>query len=300
VDNAVDCAKIGGIETLLQCMGGPAQPQAEEAAVLQPSPPQTEHTAVLQSAPQQTGDTALLQAAPPLQLIPAQTENTAGLQSAASQTEGTARLQCIGSSSAPQTEAPQTESTDESNTAAGDTGSGVDSRLPTLSSYHPEVAAAACGVLAAAAQNNPPVQRACLALRAHRVLLALLLPKAPPDAPPTCPPANPPASITVRQKACLALSALIRASADAAAAVLALPQAPGCLAALAADPDTKIRRRTLFLLLCLLRDFSLSPDALRPMLPPSVLLASAGDEDSDVREAALQLTLALSGDGQFR
>lgn len=190
-------------------------------------------------------------------------------------------LRCMGVASQP-------EQTDEASAAAAESESGGDSRLPILSPYQPEVAAAACGVLAAAAQNNPPFQRACLALQAHRVLLALLSP-------------DPPLATTaVRQKACLAVSALLRASAEAAAAVLALPQVPPCLAALAADPNTKIRRRTLFLLLCLLRDFSLSPDTLRPMLPPSVLLTSASDEDPDVRESALQLTLALSGDGEFR
>jgi hypothetical protein len=190
-------------------------------------------------------------------------------------------LQCMGAPAPP----PET---DKASTGEADAKGGGNSRLPTLSPYQPEVAAAACGVLAAAAQNNPPFQRACLALRVHRVLLALLSPDAPP------------AATAVRQKACLAVSALLRASAEAAAAVLALPQAPACLASLAADPDTKVRRRTLFLLLCLLREFSLSADAVRPMLPPAVLLASASDEDPDVRESALQLTLALSGDGEFR
>eukprot|EP00967_Tisochrysis_lutea_P092920 scaffold134143_cov33-Tisochrysis_lutea.AAC.1 len=188
-------------------------------------------------------------------------------------------LRCIGVPPQPQ------PAEDEGNEVPLEASS--DTALPELGPHEPELAAAACSILAVCSQNNPTFQRGCLALRVHRALLALLN-------------SHPPASAAVVQKALLALSALMRSSAEAAAAVLALPQAMPCFARLAADEDVKTRRRTLFLLLCLLRDFTLSPGTLRPMLPPSVLLEAASNSDADLRESALQLTLALSGDGDFR
>lgn len=148
----------------------------------------------------------------------------------------------------------------------------------------PELREAACGVLAAGLQNNPPFQEAAVALDVPQTLLRLLHGQQEEELP-------------VRRKALYALSALLRGSREVAAPVLELSGVQEMLIELSSGGDTKLRRRGIFLLLALLREESLRSLVSTQLL--SAPLAAAGwlhgicDEDIDVRENALQLAILL-------
>mmetsp|Transcript_20401 Transcript_20401/g.61175 ORF Transcript_20401/g.61175 Transcript_20401/m.61175 type:complete len:405 (+) Transcript_20401:118-1332(+) len=170
------------------------------------------------------------------------------------------------------------------------TAASADGHLPEMRPPDAELAEAACGVVAAGAQNNPPFQQACIALRTHRALLALLVATGEAAAP-----------VPLQRKALLALSAIARGSAEAAAAVLVQPAALPCFGRLAASGDAKLRRRALQFLLALLRDYALSAEAFRPHVTPAALVAAATPPaDAETAAAALHVAIALSGDAAFR
>lgn len=150
-----------------------------------------------------------------------------------------------------------------------------------------EVREMALGVIAAGLQNNPPFQKACVALEAPQVLLRLLEPAQP---------------LVVRRKALYALSALLRCGGDESAGVLAQEATLPALLAAAGSDDAKQQRRGLFLLLTLLRE----PDAWAAAVSVGalgshvqqlggVLLDAACGGDVEARESAVQLLLLLRG-----
>lgn len=165
---------------------------------------------------------------------------------------------------------------------------GVQSLLGCCSAEppEPELRAAACGVLAAFLQNNPPFVKIAVELGVPAALLRLLDDGEAGDE-----------AVAARAKALYALSALLRSSKEAAAAVLASAAARRTLLAAAAAPHARVRRRALFLLAALLRDESMPRDAFGEAGVPELLLGGAAHEDEEVREQALQLLqLLLGGD----
>ena len=150
-----------------------------------------------------------------------------------------------------------------------------------------EVREMALGVVAAGLQNNPPFQKACVALEAPEALLRLLAPAQP---------------LTVRRKALYALSALLRCGGDEVAGVLAQGATLPALLAAAGSDDAKQQRRGLFLLLALLREtdtwaaaVSVGALAAHAQLLGGVLLGAACGGDVEARESAVQLLLLLRG-----
>jgi hypothetical protein len=156
---------------------------------------------------------------------------------------------------------------------------GLATLLQVCDSAGAEVKEAACGVLAAGMQNNPPFQQASVALGVPAALLRLLDASQP---------------LPVRRKALYALSALLRAGGDATATILALDGTMPALLRAAASADAKEQRRALFLLLVLVREGTLPPAPLAAHagLGPALLGAACG-EDAEAQESAVQLLLLL-------
>jgi len=151
----------------------------------------------------------------------------------------------------------------------------------------PELREAACGVLAVSLQNNPKVQDACVTHEVLGPLLSLLHG------------VDEAQLLPLRQKALLAISALVRSSSSALDQLIATPSSLSTLVSLAAEADAKLRRRALFLLLNLSRD---APSFARLLhgIPDlcSVLMEAGCAADEDTREQALLLMLLLSeGEG---
>lgn len=145
-----------------------------------------------------------------------------------------------------------------------------------------ELREVACGVLAAALQNNPKVQSACVAQDVLGTLLPLLR-------------SDEAEILPLQRKALLATSALVRSSAEALEQLLGAADGVATLVALGAHADAKLRRRALFLLLNVARE---STPFVAFLLGVSqvcgTLVEGACDADEDTREQALQLLLLLS------
>ena len=165
---------------------------------------------------------------------------------------------------------------------------GLQGMLSCLARYHdmPEVAQAACGVLAATLQNHPKLQESAVVLKVPQVLVRLLAnPEKQPEAA---------ASVAVRRKALLAFSALVRTAPASVRDAALCPKARESLLALGVSEDQKLRRRALFLLNVLVHEKALPVSELAVIDDVATLcLKGSCDEDEEVRESALQLSLAL-------
>lgn len=144
------------------------------------------------------------------------------------------------------------------------------------------IRAAACSVLAAGLQNNPKVQAAALTLGVPLAMIRLLSLKVEDEE-----------SLQMQRKALLALSALMRSSSDALAAVLAIDDALATLLGLSALPDQRLRRRVLFLLTAICRDASSAKSALLKELQHTphlleTLLENCASGDEDTADLAVE------------
>jgi len=152
----------------------------------------------------------------------------------------------------------------------------------------PDVREAACGVLATCLQNNPKLQDASIGMGVPEALLLLLSGRE-----------SGQAALKVRRRAASAISALLRSSPTALEYVLTLPQSLPIFAALAADDDSRLRRRGLFLLISLLRDESLDQAKLLSVDGMNeILLQATCHQEEELRDMGIQLWMELLPSGE--